>query len=338
MIHVLEAVLLIVLFLLAALTAASEIALVAASRFKLKRLANDGSGTAKLVLNILEMPEKFLGTILVANNVIETLIAAIITTIVISFVGERSMSVIFATALAAFFIIVFEVAAKTLAARRSEKMALILAGFVRGLIWLLTPVVRVLAVITNFIVKVIAGETKGKAALVTEEEIRSLIKIGTEEGVIHKDKYKMLSKVFDFSNVVVKDVMTPKKEIVAIDVSSKYDDILSIVLETGYSRIPVYKDKPDNIVGIMNMKDLLNLTCNRDLVVLQDIVYPAQFVPNTSKVSELLREFQKGHTHLAVVVDANKNVEGIITLEDLLEEIVGEIEDEYDLRARTKKK
>ncbi|MBI5123941.1 MAG: DUF21 domain-containing protein, partial [Candidatus Omnitrophica bacterium] len=275
MMHVLEAILLVILFLLAAFTAASEIAMVAASRFKLKRLANEGAGAAKLVLKILEMPEKFLGTILVANNVIETLIAAIITAIVISFIGEGSRSVLFATVIAAFLIIIFEVAAKTLAARRSEKIALTLVGPVRLLIWLLSPIVRVLAIITNFVVNVIAGETKGKPALVTEEEIRSLIKIGTEEGVIHKEKYKMLTNVFDFSNVVVKDVMTAKKDIVAIDIVSKFEDILALVLESGYSRIPVYKDRPDNIVGIINMKDLLNLTCNRELVVLQDIVYPA---------------------------------------------------------------
>ena len=337
MIYLLEVILLSVLFFLAAVTAASEIGIISARRFKLKRLANEGSNSAKVVLRILEMPEKFLGTILVANNVIETLIAAIVTAIVISFVGERTASVIFATAIAAFLIIIFEVVAKTIAARYAERTSVSLARPVRILILMLAPVVKILAVITNFVVELIVGKPQKTAALVTEEEIRSMLKIGHEEGVIHKEKYKLLSRAFDFSEATVKDVMTPKKDVVAVEVSSKFDDILNLVLESGYSRVPVYKEKPDNIIGVMNMKDLLNLTCNRDLVVMQDIVYPVMSVPRTKKVADLLKEFQKGHAHLAIVIDENNKVDGIVTLEDLLEEIVGEIEDEYDIRFSNKK-
>jgi putative hemolysin len=333
--HFLEAMLLIILCLLAAFTAASEIALIAANRFKLRRMASDGSASAKLILHILEMPERFLGTILVANNVIETLIAAIVTAIVISIIGERSRSILLATLVAAFLIIVFEVAAKTLAARRAEKMSVVLAGPIQFLIFILSPIVRVLAIITNFIVNVVLGDSKTKAALVTEEEIKSLIKIGQEDGVFGGEKVKMLTKVFDFSNVIVKAVMTPKKDITAIDINTPLDSILDAVLESGYSRIPVYRDNPDNIIGIINMKDLLSLVSNKGLIVLQDIIFPATFVPSSRKVSELLREFQKGHTHLAIVIDSANKVEGIITLEDLLEEIVGEIEDEYDIRSKT---
>jgi putative hemolysin len=337
MIYLLEAILLAILFFLAAFTAASEIGIIAASRFKLKRLVSEGSGSAKVVLMILEMPEKFLGTILVANNVIETLIAAIVTAIVISFIGERTTSVIFATAIAAFLIIIFEVAAKTIAARYAERTSVVLARPVQFLIFILAPVVKILAVITNFIVEILVGKPQKKAALVTEEEIRSMLKISHEEGVIHKDKYKLLSRAFDFSEATVKDVMTPKKDMVSVEVSSKFDDILALVLESGYSRVPVYKDDPDNIIGVMNMKDLLSLTCNRELVVMQDIVYPVMSVPRTKKVADLLREFQKGHAHLAIVVDEDNKVDGIVTLEDLLEEIVGEIEDEYDIRISNKK-
>ncbi len=333
MIYLVEVILLVFLLLLAAITAASEIALIAASRFKLKKMAMEGSGTAKALLKILEMPERFLGTILVANNVIESLIAAIVTAIMISLVGGRSRSVIFATVIAAFFIIIFEVAAKTLAARHSVRLSLALARPVKVLIFLLSPVIRILAVITNFILDVFGSQAKSSPTLVTEEEIRSLIKIGGEEGVLHKEKYRMLSKVFEFSETVVKDVITPKKDMVSIDVSSSFDDILNKVLESGYSRIPVYQTSPDNIIGIINMKDLLNLSRNRELVVLQDMIYPVAFVPDSKKVTELLKEFQKGHAHLAIVVDKAGKIEGLVTLEDVLEEIVGEIEDEYDIRA-----
>lgn len=336
-VNIIEAVLLIVLLVFAAVTAASEIAIIAANRFKLRRMASEGSKAARLVLSILEAPERFLGTILVANNVLETLIAAIVTAIVISFIGQKGKSVLFATLIAAFLIIVFEVAAKTLAARHSERMAVYLARPVKVFIFILSPVVKILAVITNFIVGLVGSRGNVKTALVTEEEIRTMIEIGQEEGAIHKEKYRLLSRVFDFSDAIVKDVMTPKGSMVAIDIFMKLDDILEKVLESGYSRIPVYRDTPENIVGVVNMKDLLNLSFNRGLFVLQDILYPAIFVASSKKVADLLKEFQKGHTHIAIVIDAQNKIEGIVTLEDLLEEIVGEIEDEHDVRASSYK-
>jgi len=124
---------------------------------------------------------------------------------------------------------------------------------------------------------------------------------------------------------------------VLIDVGANIDSILDKVLESGYSRLPVYKDKPDNIIGVINMKDLLNLSVNRDLVILQDIIYPPVFVPDSKHVAELLKEFQKGHTHLAIIIDSYGKIQGLVTMEDLLEEIVGEIEDEHDIRKKAKR-
>jgi len=172
-----------------------------------------------------------------------------------------------------------------------------------------------------------------KPTLVTDEELKALIKMSAEEDTVHREKYKMLSKVFDFSDAVAKDVMTPMKDMVSIDINATFENILDKALESGYSRLPVYKDNPDTIVGIINMKDLLSLSANKELVVLDDIIYPAVFFPGTKKVSELLKEFQKGHTHIALITDVKGKLGGLITLEDLVEEIVGEIEDEYDTRA-----
>jgi putative hemolysin len=181
-------------------------------------------------------------------------------------------------------------------------------------------------------VTLLGGKTKGKPSLVVEDEIKALIRIGEEESPRHKYKYKMLSKVFVFSNILVKTVMVPKDKMVLVDINANIEEILDNVLESGYSRLPVYRDKPDNIIGVINMKDLLNLSVNRDLVILQDIVYPPIFVPESRNVAELLKEFQQGHTHLAIVVDSYGKIQGLVTLEDLLEEIVGEIQDEYDIR------
>ena len=327
-----ELTLLVILLLIGALTAASETSIVAASIIKLRRLAADGSKTARMILKILEAPEKFFGTIVVANNIVNSFIAALVTAVIISLIGENSKSILIAALISAFFIIVFEVAAKTLSAGNPVRISLALVRMVRVLIFIFSPAVRALSVITNFIVNLMGGRTKGKPSLVVEDEIKALIRIGEEESPSYKDKYRMLSKVFEFGDTIVKTVMVPKDKMMRIDINAGIEDILDNVLESGYSRLPVYKDRPDNIIGVINMKDLLGLSINRDLVILQDIIYPPVFIPESKNVAELLKEFQKGHTHLAIVVDSRGKVQGLVTLEDLLEEIVGEIQDEYDIR------
>lgn len=330
----LELLLLIILLLLAAITAASEISMIAASKVKLRRRAAEGSRAAKIALNMLETPERFFGTILVANNVVGALIASLVTAIIIHFAGEKDWVVLAATAIVSFLIIVSEVTAKTFAARNADRLSTILARPIKILIGILSPVVKIFEAITNFIVSLIGGKPQAKLSLVTEEEIRALIKIGEEEGVLHKEKYKMLTKVFDLSDTIVRSVMKPKNEMVMININASLDSIIDNVLESGYSRLPVYKDREDNIIGMINMKDLLTLSVNKGLIVLQDILYPPAFVPGSKKVTDLLKDFQKGHTHLAVVLDQKGKIEGLVTLEDILEEIVGEIEDEYDIRSQ----
>jgi putative hemolysin len=329
---IMEIIILIILLAFAAVTAASEIAVIATSKVKLRKKASEGSRRARIILTILETPERFFGTILVANNIVDALIASLVTAIIIHFMGEKGWVIIFATAVVSFLIIISEVAAKTLAARHSEKISFFLARPIRLLISILSPLVRMLEVITNAIVNLIGGRMQGKASLVTEEELKALIKIGEEDGVLQKEKYKMLTKVFDFSDTITRSVMKPKSEMVSIDINADLEAILDKVLESGYSRLPVYREKEDNIVGFINMKDLLNLSVNKSLIVLQDILYPPTFVPGSKKVIDLLKDFQRGHTHIAIVLDAKGMIEGIVTLEDILEEIVGEIEDEYDIR------
>jgi putative hemolysin len=333
---IIEIIFLMILVLLAAVTAASEISVIAANKVKLRRRAAEGSKTARLLLNILATPEKFFGTILVANNIVGALIASLVTAIMIHFAGEKNWVIPAATAIVSFLIIVSEVSAKTFAAHNSDRLATRLARPINILIKLLSPLVKILGVITNFIVNLLGGKPQAKDSLVTEEEIRALIKVGEEEGVLHKEKFKMLTKVFDLSETVVRSVMKPKAEMMTIDINAHIDTILDKVLESGYSRLPVHRESPDNIIGVINMKDLLNLSVNKGLIVLQDILYPPTFVAGSKKVVELLKDFQKGHTHIAVVIDAKGAVEGLVTLEDILEEIVGEIEDEYDIRGTAK--
>jgi len=330
-----ELAILLILLVIDALSAASEIAVVVSNRIKLKRMASGGSKVAKTILGIMDNPERFFSTILVVNNVVCTLIAIIVMSMVIHFMkDETKLGALIATFIASFLIIVNEVAAKTIAARRSEKVASMLAGPIKLLITIFNPVVVILEKIVVRITGFAGIKSEGKPSLVTEEELRYMIKVGGEEGTIHKEKYNMLSKVFDFDQAIVESVMTPKKDMVSIDMNSSLEEMTDKALECGYSRIPVHKDTPDNIVGVINMKDLLNLEHNKGLLVLQDILYSATVVPGSKKVTELLKEFQRGHTHISIVIDAHGKVEGIVTLEDLLEEIVGEIEDEHDIRLK----
>ena len=300
---ILEVLFILLLLVIAATTAASEISIISASRIKLKRLASEGSRSARQVMKILETPERFFGTVLVVNNIVDTLIAAIVTAVVIRVLGGQGQGIAIATIVGAFLIIIFEVAAKTFAARHADRMSLLLARPIGMLIKVFYPVVRILEIITNKIVGLISKAPSGRSSLVTEEEIRALIMIGAEEDVTKKEKYRMLTKVFEFSDALVRDVMTPKKDMQIISINADFVDMMSEIVEYGYSRIPVYKDTPDNIVGVINAKDLLSLTCNRELIVMQDILNPVTFVPGTKKVTEMLKEFQKGHTHLAMVTD-----------------------------------
>ena len=337
--YLIEMIILGVLLAGAAFTAGCEVSIIAANRLKLKRLSAEGLKTARAVLDILDQPHKFFSTILVANSIVGALIAVIVTGMLIHIAnGENNLTIVLSTVVTALMVIVSEVTAKTVAARYADRISLLLAKPIKAMMTVLGPFVRGFEFVTDIFLHLVGGKPQGNTSLMTEEEIRTMIKIGGEEGTLHKEKYRMLSKVFDFDQTLVKSVMTPKKEMVSLDMNSSLGDIMDKALECGYSRIPVHKDSPDNIVGVINMKDLLNLEHNKSLLVLQDIIYPVTTVPGSKKVTELLTEFQKGHTHIAIVTDPQGRIEGLITLEDLLEEIVGEIEDEYDIRSKPAKK
>jgi len=338
--RILEFGLLLLLLFFAGATAASEIAIIATSRIKLRRRAAEGSRKAKLILNILETPERFFSTLLVVNNAAGALVASLVTTIVIRVIGPHGSVVLYSTIVVTFLIVVSEVVAKTFAARHSDRLSSYLARPVYLLIRIFSPAVKILEVTTNFIVNLAGSRIAAKPSLVTEEEMRALIKVWEAEDVKHKERSKMLSKVFDLSETIVKSIMKPRSDMMMIDVAADIDGIIDKALESGYSRIPVYKEKEDNIIGTINMKDLLTLSANKGLIVLQDIIYPPVFISDSKKVTDLLKDFQKGHTHIAIVVGSKGAIEGLVTLEDILEEIVGEIEDEYDVRgtARVVKK
>jgi CBS domain containing-hemolysin-like protein len=194
------------------------------------------------------------------------------------------------------------------------------------IIKVLEPIVKIFLDISNWALKVMGEEPKKRSPLVSEEEIRLMIELGKEEGVLTDGERSMLHRIFEFGDTLVYEVMMPVEKIVAVDINSSADELLDVIVEEGHSRIPVYEGNINNVIGVIYARELLNVWRNRELIVIQDLLHPPYFINSRRRVSELLREFQKIRVYMAVVTDEKKNTLGIVTLEDLLEEIVGEIE------------
>lgn len=330
--NVAEIILLVLLLLFSIFTSLSETALISVSRIKLRQRMSEGSGLAKMALRILEVPEKLFGTVLVGNNIANLLAASLATAIAIDLIGKEENAIAAATIVMTTLVIIGEVTSKTIAAKKSEKMSLAVVVPVRILIWMFTPVVWVFTLITRLIVKFFGISFKESKSLVTEEEIKALIRIGEQEGSIAREEGQMLQKIFRFGDMTAREAMTPLSNMVSINLNATYDEIMQFVVEAGYSRLPVYREELQNVVGIVQVKDILNFWENRSLIILQDVMDPPTFVPESKRLNDLLKEFQRGKSHMSIVIDAKGKVVGLVTLEDIIEEIVGEIEDEYDAR------
>ncbi|MCE1165898.1 MAG: hemolysin family protein [Bacteroidetes bacterium] len=201
------------------------------------------------------------------------------------------------------------------------------------------PFILILNYTANGVIRLFGLKTVAKEELIhSEEEIRYLISEGRKTGIIDSTEHQLIEKIFDFNDKLARDIMIPRNNIIAININEERDKIIRKVIDEGFSRIPVYKDTIDNIIGIIYSKDLISAAEHRELIVLSDILRPAYFVPETKQIGEILKEYQKKRIHLGVVVNEHGNVEGIVTLEDIIEEIVGEIEDEYDVETRTVQK
>jgi CBS domain containing-hemolysin-like protein len=197
------------------------------------------------------------------------------------------------------------------------------------------PLILVINVSANGMIKMLGLKTVTKDDIIgSEEEIRYLISEGRKSGIIDSTEHQLIEKIFDFNDKLARDIMVPRNNIIALNIYESREMIVQTVIEEGFSRIPVYKDTIDNIIGIVYSKDFISATEHRELIVLSDILRPAYFVPETKQIGEILKDFQKKHLHMGIVVNEHGNVEGLITLEDIMEEIVGEIEDEYDIETR----
>ncbi len=339
--------LILILILFNAFFAGSEIAIVSVRKTRIKELIEEQKNTAAMaVLRLTDNPSRFLATIQIGVTltgffasaigaislvgILQDYLTAVPVPLVAQAAGPISLGIV--TLSVAFFTLVFgELVPKNLAVTYAENVSLLVARPIEWAAKLFMPLVAFLTFTTNLILAALGSKERAQIPEMSEAEIRSIIEAGEEEGIVEPMEYQMIESVFDFGDTVVREIMVPRIDIVAIPKHTSVDDALAVFLRAGFSRLPVYDGSLDNIVGTVYAKDMLkHFGGQLKLETIDAITRPVLFVPETKKVSELLRELQHRRTHMAIIVDEYGGTSGLVTLEDIIEEIVGEIHDEYD--------
>jgi putative hemolysin len=330
----LQLILLIITLILCALSSASETALTSVSRIKLKNLVEEGDQKAAEIERILANPNVFLSAILIVNSVATIVASSLATLLALRFAA--SWADLVETILLSLVILIFcEITPKTAAVQNPLRWARVLIYPVRGAAWLLHPIIWALGKITNTLVRLLGGKAVRHGPFVTEEELRLLVTVGEEEGVLEEAETEMIHSIFEFADTPVREVMIPRIDIVALESDLTVEQAVDQALEGGFSRIPVYEETIDNIIGVLYTKDMLKqMREGHDTLPIRNLVRTAYYVPETKKLDDLLREIRQKRVHLVIVIDEYGSVAGLVTIEDLVEEIVGDIQDEYDHEER----
>jgi putative hemolysin len=326
----LQLTILVVSLILCATASAAETALTSISRIKLRNLVEEGDVRAAEIENLLTNPNVFLSTILVINSVAVIVASSMATVLALRF--SETLGELISTVLISLVVLIFcEITPKTAAVQNPIRWARVLVRPVRNAAWLLRPIVWSLSAVTNFFVRLIGGQIKHRGPFVTEEELRLLVSVGEEEGVLEEEETEMIHSIFEFADTTVREVMVPRIDMVTLEDDATVDEAVDLALQAGFSRIPVYKESIDDIIGVLYTKDMLKqLREDHNTLPIRDLVRPAYFVPETKKLDDLLREIRQKRVHMVIVVDEYGSVAGLVTIEDLVEEIVGDIQDEYD--------
>jgi putative hemolysin len=326
---------LVVLILCGAFFGAAETALFAASRMTLRRLRDEGDRRAVVAHKLLEDPGNLLTTLLAGNTIANVGSSVVATSIALSLLGRRTGELVAFVGATVLVLLFGEIAPKTLAVRYADQFALRVAGPIRVVGRLLTPLVRMLSLVGTVIARPFGGAITLRAPLVTEEQLRFLVQVGEEEGVLEEKEREMIHSIFEFGDTVVREVMRPRVDLIAVPAKATINEALGQVMESGHSRLPVYEGSIDTVVGVVYVRDLLPaLRQGRFDQPVSEVQRPPYFVPETKKVDELFRDMQRRKVSVAIVVDEYGGTAGLVTMEDLLEEIVGEIRDEYDLEEK----
>ena len=319
---------LILLICLSAFFSSAETSMTTVNKIRIQSLAEQGDKRAKILLTVIEDSGKLLSTILIGNNIVNISASSLATALTMRLFGNAAVSI--STGILTLLVLIFgEITPKTMASLYSEKMALSYARIIHLLMFLLTPVIFLINKLAKGVLTLLRVDDSVKGNTITEHELRTLVNVGHEEGVIEKEERQMIYNVFDFGDSQAQDVMVPRIDVSFADVNSSYEDLIGLFREEKHTRFPVYEETTDNIIGIVNVKDLL-LTDQKDFT-LRKILRDTYFTYEYKKTSELLMEMKENSVSFAVVLDEYGATSGIITLEDLVEEIVGDIHDEYDI-------
>ena len=329
---VIQLIILLILLGLSAFFSSAETALTTVNKIRIRSLAEDGNKRAKTVLKITDDSGKMLSAILIGNNIVNLSAASLTTSLAYSFGG--SMVAIASGILTVLILLFGEITPKTMATIHAEKMALIYAPIISIFMKVMTPVIFIINGLSIGVLFLLRVDPNAKNDLMTETELRTIVDVSHEDGVIESDEREMIYNVFDLGDAKAKDVMVPRVHVTFADVNSTYEELLDIFREDKFTRLPIFEDTTDNVVGTINMKDLL-LYDNTKEFHIRDILREAYFTYEYKSISELLVEMRQASFNIAIVLDEYGETAGLITLEDILEEIVGEIHDEYDDEERT---
>ena len=324
---IIQAVILVLLLLLSAFFSSAETSLTTINPIKVRTLIENGNKRAMTLQKVTEQHGKMLSAILIGNNIVNISASSLATTMAIDIWGNFAVGI--ATGILTILVLLFgEIMPKNIAMIKAEPLALFYAPIIYGLMWILTPVIFIIDTIAGFFLKLV-HINPGQKNLMTENELRTYVDVSHEDGVIESEEKDMIINVFDFSDSVAKDIMIPRIDMITIEENAGYHELMALFRECMYTRIPVYKEDRDNIIGLVNIKDFI-LVNDKDTFKVSDIIRDAYYTYEFKKTADLLMEMKKTTNNVAFVLSEYGACVGMITLEDLLEEIVGEIRDEYD--------
>ncbi len=323
---------LVILIIFSAFFSGSETSFFALNKFKLLHLVKEKIKSAVKVQKLLDNKETLISAILLGNNLVNVAASSISTYLFLKYFGNSG--ILYSTVIMTFILLIFaEITPKVYSSTYPEKVSFFSVHIIEKIIFILKPFLKITTFFTTIILKALAIDTSKNKIHISKGELKTLILTGEKSGLIDPEKREMLNNLLDFGELIAKDIMIPRVDVTAINIESNLDDILKIIRETNYSRYPVYKDNIDNITGILHTKNILRLLTERKDITLKDIESTLQKVFYTSeftKIEYLLKIMKRNNNHIAIVVDEYGGFEGIVTLEDILEEIVGEIQDEFD--------
>lgn len=318
----------IILVILSAFFSSAETALTTVNHIRIKNLAEEGDKRASKVLKVIEDSGKMLSAILIGNNIVNLSASALTTAFALKLWGNVGISV--ATGVLTLVVLIFgEISPKTMATIESEKLALRYAGIIYALMKILTPIIFIVNSLSLGILTLLRVDRSKATKIMTERELRTIVEVGKDDGVIEDSEFEIIDNVFDFGDIKAKDIMIPQIDVTFINAEATYDEVLKAYEEDRYTRYPVFEETSDKVIGFINVKDLL-LCSNDDSFSVRNILREPFFTYESKNTSELLVEMRAAANSYAIVLDEYGATAGLVTLEDLLEEIVGEIHDEYD--------